>query len=232
LLCERRLHRLFAAAFPEISLIDPATPAPASGAFDHVLPIGGLARLFRRRRDDFPGRPYLTASPATQARWRQELGPKTAPLRIGLSWKGGTATTGRHDRSIDLADLRPILDLARCEFVCLQYGDPRAEVEALNERLPRPIRLFAPAEIADFEDLAGLVQNLDAVVSVQNTNVHLAGALGALGLAMIPHVAEWRYGAAGPRMPWYDSVELFRQGADRDWEPVIRDIAERLRQMA
>ena len=73
------------------------------------------------------------------------------------------------------------------------------------------------------------MQNLDAVVSVQNTNVHLAGALG---LAMIPHVAEWRYGAAGPRMPWYDSIQLFRQGADRDREPVIRNIAERLRQMA
>ncbi len=132
---------------------------------------------------------------------------------------------------MDLADLRPILDLAECEFVCLQYGDARAEVAALNERLSRPIRLFPPAEIADFDDLAGLVRNLDAVVSVQNTTVHLAGALGTPCLAMIPHVAEWRYGAVGPTMPWYESVELFRQGANRNWDPVIGDIAERLRQM-
>jgi tetratricopeptide (TPR) repeat protein len=230
LLCERRLHRLFAASFPQISLIDSAPPP--SDAFDLVLPIGGLARLFRRRREDFPGRPYLAAGPAALERWRRALGPKTAPLRVGVSWRGGTATTGHRDRSLELSDLRPILDLAECEVICLQYGDPRAEVAALNERLPRSIRLFAPAEIADFEDLAGLIQTLDAVVSVQNTNVHLAGALGAPGLAMIPHVAEWRYGAAGAAMPWYETVELFRQGADRDWAPVIRDIAERLRQMA
>jgi Tfp pilus assembly protein PilF/ADP-heptose:LPS heptosyltransferase len=228
LVCEDRLKGLFAHSFPDVALVDVAAAERAAEDAEVVLPIGGLARLYRSRLEDFPGTPYLAARPEVRARWAGRLGPKAAPLRVGISWRGGTAATGGEDRSIPLAALTPLLERASCEFVSLQYGDPAAEVAAVNAGLARPVRLFAPNEIADFEALAGLVQSLDLVVSVQTALVHLSGALGAPCLAMLTRTPEWRYAAQPTTMPWYGSVRLVRQGEDRRWAPVIEAVAAEL----
>ncbi len=103
-----------------------------------------------------------------------------------------------------------------------------AELAALNAGRHVPVRAFDPAETHDFEDLAGLIANLDVVVSVQTAAVHLAGALGTDCLTLLPHNPEWRYTASGSTMPWYRSVELHRQPAPGAWEPVVREVAQAL----
>jgi ADP-heptose:LPS heptosyltransferase len=100
-----------------------------------------------------------------------------------------------------------------------------AEIAAANAGRETPIRLFPSAEIDDFEELAGLAANLDAVVSVQTALVHLCGALGKTCLTLVPQTAEWRYGARGTTMPWYNSVRLFRQAEHGVWDSVIADAA-------
>ena len=99
---------------------------------------------------------------------------------------------------------------------------------AFNATLKRPIRIFPKDAIEDFERLAGLVLGLDLVVSVQTAIIHLSGALGAPCLVMIPHVAEWRYGAEGETMPWYNSVRLIRQSKADDWSAVIETVGAEL----
>jgi len=121
--------------------------------------------------------------------------------------------------------------LPGCEFVSLQYGDVAAEVEAVSGELKRDIRLFSWEEVNDFEDLAGLIEALDIVVSVQNSVVHLSGALGKDCRALVPYSPEWRYGAESSSMPWYRSVEIRRQSEPEAWEPVIRDVAGFLRSL-
>jgi tetratricopeptide (TPR) repeat protein len=232
LLCQPRLWRLVSAAFPGLTLVPPGATAEAVAQADHVLLIGSLGQLFRHRAEDFPKHSYLSARKAVRDRWAARLGPRSARLRVGLSWRGGTPQTRAQDRSIALADLRALLDLPDCEFVSLQYGDPREEVAAVNADLARPIRRFDPQEIDDFEDLAGLVQSLDVIVSVQTALVHVAGALGVPTLAMNRRVVPFRFGADPTAMPWYRSVELIRQDETETWGPVIREVAERLARLA
>jgi hypothetical protein len=64
---------------------------------------------------------------------------------------------------------------------------------------------------------------------VQNTAVHLTGALGRPCFALIPQNPEWRYMARSPTMPWYGSVRLFRQPARGAWAPVLRQVSEALK---
>lgn len=218
--CEPRLLRLMSNSFEGVSFIAIADPGPGQ----RVIPIGSLGRLYRPSPSDIPGVRYLTPRPQVVARWAERLGPRPERLRIGLSWKGGVRQTRMQQRSLALEQLRPLLELPGCDYVSLQYGDPREEVEAINATLTSPIRLFPRDEIDDFEELAGLVENLDVVVSVQNTAVHLAGALGKPCLGMVPFRPEWRYGKSGPAMPWYKSVTLFRQPAPEAWDPVIADV--------
>lgn len=223
--CDPRLERLFAASFPAVEFLDSAAAAERRDASAVVLGIGSLGGLFRNRPEDFPGEPYLAPRPETVARWAARLGPAQGRRRIGVSWRGGLVRTGQAARSLDLAQLRPVLDLPDCEIVSLQYGDPSAEVAAFNAHRAAPIRLFPPAEIDDFDDLAGLIANLDLVVSVQTALVHLTGALGVPGLVMVPATPEWRYGTEGSTMPWYRSIRLFRKDPDAAWEPLVDAVA-------
>ena len=227
--CDPRLARLFSASFPSVTFSGPNDAAIDPDTIDKILAMGSLGRLYRTSVQAFPGQPYLRPGPDAAKRWAERLGDRQARLRIGLSWRGGTSATRRDSRSLALEQLAPILDLPGCEFVSLQYGDPRPELAAFNAGRDPPIRVFDPEEISDFEELAALTANLDLVVSVQTAVVHLAGALGVPCLTMVPHNAEWRYAAQGEDMAWYRSVRLFRQSEPDAWVPVIQKVADHIR---
>lgn len=225
--CDARLVGLYEASFPNASIVGPeASAGMRLGDFEKVVAIGSLGHAFRTRLTDFPGTPYLTPRPGAVEVWAARLGPKCGRARIGISWRGGTAWTGATSRSLTLGQLAPLFGLEGCEFVSLQYGDPRDEVQAANRELGCGIRIFDPEEIDEFEQLAGLIQNLDWVFTVQTAVVHLSGALGRRCVAMVPERPEWRYMAAGSAMPWYRSVQIVRQGRGEDWAPVVERAVE------
>jgi Flp pilus assembly protein TadD len=231
-LCEPRLMRVLGNAFPDISFVHPSGAQVDSDSVDVLLAMSSLGAAFRPTATDFPGKAYLKAQQDGASRWAARLGDRRAGLRIGLSWRGGVPQTGRAERSIDLAALRPLLETPGCEFVSLQYGQVGAEIEQVNAGLAAPIRHFPPEDLFDFQDFADLIENLDLVISVQNATVHLAGALGKPCLVLLPRNPEWRYMSSGSRLPWYDSVRLIRQAQPRDWEPVVAEAAELARTLA
>ena len=223
---EPRLQSLFEHSFPKMRTVI-GSAALELGPFDRVVPVGSLAKVYRGAPETFSGRPYLSPRPAVTAVWHERLGPKTTPLRIGIAWRGGKGIRGVA-RSLALEALRPLLTRPDCEFVSLQYGEVENEVAQANQTLPRPIRVFPAKQIDNFEQQAGLIQALDLVISVQQTVVHLSGALGAPCLALLPFCPEWRYGVEGDTMPWYESVRLFRQKRDGDWAPVLAAVGAAL----
>ena len=223
--CDPRLVRLLGASFDNVTVRD---PTGGDVEADVAIAMGSLGGAFRREAADFPGAAYLRPRPEVRARWAERLGPRRARLRVGISWRGGVPGTGEHRRSLQLDQLGPVLDAPDCEFVSLQYGEVSQEVIAANANRAHPIRLLPPADIDDLEDLAGLMANLDAVVSVQNTVVHLAGALGKTAFALLPHRANWRYTAGRETMPWYRSVRLIRQAEPGAWTPVVAQAAAAL----
>jgi tetratricopeptide (TPR) repeat protein len=227
-----RLVRLFARSLPGVTFA-PSGRAGAvdAGAFEKVVALGSLAFAFRRSQSDFPGRPYLKASPQAAEAWRRRLTAAGPGPRVGVSWRGGVKRTRAVARSIDL-DALPFLGRDDLQFVSLQYGDVADEIAAVNRGLSRPVLAFSPAEIDDFDELAGLIEALDLVVTVQTTVAHLTGALGRPGLVMIPRWPEWRYGLQGDRIAWYGSLRLVRQAAAGDWAPVLGAVARELDALA
>ena len=92
---------------------------------DLQLAAGSLARRFRRRAEDFPQRPFLQANAHEVSRWKTTLDALGPGRKIGLSWRGGVAFTGRKRRSFSLEELLPVLRLPGVQFVNLQYTDVR-----------------------------------------------------------------------------------------------------------
>ena len=224
-----RLVGIFSRQFPSVAFFSKNQPEQFQPQNqDMLLRAGSLGYAYRQRAADFPRTPYLTADPGIVGRWQSILGAAETPLRVGFSWRGGTLVSNRDRRSIALDRLRPLLERNDCTFVSLQYGDVAGEISAYNDQASRKIVSFPREDIDNFDHLAALIEALDLVVSVQNTTVHLCGALGKPCLAMLPWKAEWRYGDSGNRMIWYSSVELLRQNSPDNWVDVLDAVDARL----
>jgi hypothetical protein len=87
------------------------------------------------------------------------------------------------------------------------------------------------AELDDFAETAGLISNLDLVISVDTAVVHLAGAMGKPAWVLLPFAADWWWLRGRDDSPWYPSVRLFRQAKFGEWDGVIMRVAKELQDL-
>lgn len=194
---------------------------------DYFVPMGDLPRRFRRSLSDFPKRrSYLVADPARIAYWRGRLAEQGPGPYIGMSWHGGTAVTRTSLRSMTPADLQPLAARRSATWVCLQYGKIGKEIEAARAA-GFPLAWWAES-ISDLDEFAALVSALDLVITVCNTTVHYAGALGTPVWVLAPKVPEWRYGLNNDVLPWYPSSRMFRQAEAGHWEQPLDKVGHML----
>ncbi len=233
--CHPKLEPIFHRSFPAAQIMkkDAGRSAERAAALtpDWKVAMGSLPQFFRRTRAEFPShRGYLRADEAKAARWKAKLDRLPGRRKVGISWRGGLASSRRSLRSIPLAQWAPVLAVPGVDFVSLQYADPEREIEALRGN---GLELHEwPEAIDDYDETAALVASLDLVISVQTAVVHLAGALGTPVWALISAAPEWRYGAAGASMVWYSAVRLMRQTALGPWDSVMAAVANELRASA
>ncbi|MDH5535942.1 MAG: tetratricopeptide repeat protein [Betaproteobacteria bacterium] len=180
--------------------------------------VGSLPRYLRRSAADFPARQfYLVADAEAGANWRTRLNQLGSCSKVGISWRGGTRKTRGGLRSLELNQLSPLLDRGDAVFVLLQRDLSQSE-DAVLARRPG---VSIPEIPSDLDELAALLCALDLVISVDNTNVHLAGALGRPVWALLPPSPDWRYGVNRETMPWYHSVRLVRRQQEEGWDSVV-----------
>jgi Flp pilus assembly protein TadD len=188
---------------------------------DYEIPMFDLPwRLGLAAPADAASPPYLQADPLKVAAWRDRLGPGRV-FRIGLAWAGRPSHPHDARRSVTLAALAPLFGLENCEFHSLQLG-PAATSAAGTAVIDHQ------DDLKSFDDTAALMATLDLVITVDSAPAHLAGALGVPVWIMLYAPAEWRWGAAGDRTPWYGGARLFRQRTIGDWGPVVEEIRARL----
>lgn len=235
--CAPRLESLFRRSFPAATVYASEAGQAAgwraqSGVPDFQVAIGTLPRYFRAHGANFPRHQgYLAADPARIAYWRQRLETLGPGFKVGISWRGGAASTRRALRSVALREWLPLLRQQGCRYVSLQYGNVKDELAALTGDHAIHVPHWQEA-IDNYDETAALVCALDLVISVQTAVAHLAGGLGRPAWVMVPTVPEWRYLQSGDSMPWYPSVRLFRQPHADQWQPVISTVAAELAQIS
>lgn len=224
---DERLISLFQRAMPNIQFIDQHTVLD-DGLFDAHLPLGSLPKYFRNTWTDFPLRAsYLCADSARAKGLRDVLCSYGKPV-IGLSWR---STNPKHglDRSIDLTELTQALSGLDATFLSLQYGDVVHDLETQFQN--NGVRIL-PCDFIDkredLEGLAALIEACDIVISVDNSTVHLAGALGRPVYLMLSFHADWRWMLETTQSPWYPTVHLYRQSEDGHWQDVLTALVDDL----
>jgi tetratricopeptide (TPR) repeat protein len=188
-------------------------PVPS---FDFHAPLLSLPLIMETRLETIPAKvPYLTADPGKVEQWRLRLGDEDT-RKIGLVWSGNPDHRYDRNRSIPLKDFAPILRSPGCSFVSLQVDDRNDEISGVDT----PVSDYS-SELKTFSDTAALIANLDLIISVDTSVVHLAGALGRPVWVLLPQMPDWRWLLDREDSPWYPSARLFRQQGGEGWGEVI-----------
>lgn len=203
-----------------MTVVARGTPVDAAAQ----CPFGSLGLWLRRQGGDFAsGGIELVADEtrrmALRTRYQKIAGDRRL---VGLSWRSTNRRIG-FDKSIPVHDLLPALQQPGIQWVNLQYGDCAADLAALRAA---GIAIHDDPEIDSFRDLDGFaaqVAALDAVVTVSNTTVHVAGGLGVPCRLLLPvgRGRLWYWPVNGNICPWYRSVRITRQTQAGEWGPAL-----------
>ena len=200
--------------------------------FDFHCPFIALPRAFGTTLATIPAEiPYVRADPALAASWRRRLPEPAGGPRIGLVWSGSPRPANRmanlidRRRSMPFSALAPLASVPDVEFISLQLGARAAEIG----NPPPGMRLHDPmGQVQDFADTAAIVANLDALVSVDTSVAHLAGAMGKPVFLLDRHDNCWRWLTGRNDSPWYPGLRIFRQTCPGDWGQPVADVAAAL----
>lgn len=192
------------------------TVVPIEGAwpaYDFHCPVFSLPRAFGTTMETIPREvPYLRAEPRLVKAWSRRL---PEGRRIGCVWTGQARPWAK---GFDVLQARRSLDsdvfrgLAGPGVVLLSLQHGHAAPDFMADPMPG---------VRDFADTAAIVANLDVVVSVDTSVVHLAGALGRPVVLLDRYDNCWRWFSGREDSPWYPTLRILRQRRMGDWGEVL-----------
>ncbi len=198
-------------------------------AHDLRCPLLSLPLAFGTELASIPAKiPYLRADRGLREAWKAALGPATRP-RVGIAFSGSAEHPEDALRSIPAATLLPLLALPELEFHVVQKDIRPADAAAL---LQVPDVRVQAEHLETFADTAALLTQMDLVLSVDTSIVHLAGALGLPVWVLLQQSADFRWLRGRSDSPWYPTARLFRQSRPLSWDKEILFVAQALRAFA
>jgi ADP-heptose:LPS heptosyltransferase len=225
--------RPFFARIPGIErLLSPPPGQPlaqinlAALAFDAWAPLLSLPRWFGTEAASIPAEiPYWTPDPTRVAAWRKHLAEagRRRARKVGLVIKANPASANYADRSMQVRDVLPLLELDAIDIVNLQHGPAGRELSIAAPSIIDPINGEVP-----LDEYAAALAATDLLISVDTMAAHCAGAMGHPAWITVAHSPQWTWGFNQTTTLWYSSVRIFRQAKPRDWSSTIAAIIERL----
>ena len=188
--------------------------------FDFQIPMLDLPRLFNTTVDNIPfNNVYLRVNDKQKKSWKKKLSLSNNKLNIGLSISGNINHTKNHVRSIPLEKVSPLFSESQFFLIQKELNDEDKKFLDNNKEI-----IFLGNEIKNFSDTAAIIENMDLILTVDTSIIHLAGALGKKSFLMLSFSPDWRWLLKRNDTPWYKSVRVFRQETVDNWKTVIDKI--------
>jgi hypothetical protein len=219
ILSKPELNRLFACLKGVSNVVD-----EIAMNYNYAISCINMPTILKTKDEcDIPRHTFLSVEPADAEIWRLKLAP-FKKFKVGLVWHGAYSPLHKYI-SIPLEQFRPILDVD-CDFFSLQKGQNQKDLcgfmaaNTINDLMD---------EVVDLYDTACFIYNLDLVISVDTSIVHLAGGLGK-PIWMFNRIGSgWRWLSNRTDSIWYDSVKIYNQTHILEWYSVIKNVAQDLR---
>lgn len=195
--------------------------------FDIHLPFLSLPKVLGLKDEEiFIGHEgYLKANPAITEQYRKKYFNNNK-FKIGIKWQGNTFYDT--ERVINVESFFNLMKLKNTQFYSCQTFDGSEELEKIKEKFEI---IDLGKTFKDFADTTAAVENLDLVICNDTSLAHIAGAIGKPCWILLPHVYNWRWHIDLSKCDWYDSVRIFRQEKQSDWQEVFDRVEIELKKL-
>jgi len=200
-------------------------------SYDWLVPLLSLPRILGEQFEpSLSPDSYLVVDPDIADHWAQVCS-QLEGVTVGFGWKGNSSYREDYLRSMSADEFMSLLDVPGVHFVSLQKGAD----EELSSARPDSLTLLGDeldCARGSFVDTAGIVSNVDLVVTTDTALAHLAGGMGADVWLILPAVADWRWGNGGHTSLWYPTMRIFRQSVLGDWAGLIAEVRSALEELS
>ncbi len=205
-------------------LVDAKELEDGAVKYDLYVPLLNLPGIFDTAADNIPAPiPYLSAKEPKVAHWRNKI--QTDAFKIGIAWAGNPIHTNDHNRSCALQNFTPLADIKNVKLFSLQKGTGTEQIKNWHGATEL---IDLGQAFADFSDTAAAIENMDLIISVDTSVIHLAGAMGKPAWTLLPFTPDWRWMMQRQDSPWYPTIKLLRQKQHGNWQELFHRVTDRV----
>lgn len=214
--------------YPNINIFD-LKNLPHETEYDYHIPMSSLGLYFHEKFE----KKFNFIKQDLSAFEDFKFKKKRKKIRCGISWFSESGHR-KHKKSINLNLLKDIFIFPDIEFVNLQYTDETKSINELEKQLNK--KIFLDHGIDCFNDILGLaklIKSCDVVITISNSNAHIAGKLKVKTFLLIPQYAGtfWYWQEDSLNNSYYPSIKYFKQKKLHQWTEPIEAIIENLNKL-
>ena len=194
--------------------------------FDVYASLMSLPYLFDTTLDTIPGEiPYFRVNNASKI---IDIG-HSDKFRVGFVWAGDPTHNNDINRSLDVGYFGSLIDMPNIELFSLQVGAGESSLSKTG--FAENVTVLGP-KLTDYAVTAAAIDQLDLIISVDTSVVHLAGAMEKPVWVLLPFAPDFRWMLERDDSPWYPTMRLFRQPKMGDWDAVFAQVRKELKRLA
>lgn len=192
--------------------------------FDYICSIVDLPHILKISKQEIQNSfyPYIKSNiPCNFSNYKNFY-------KVGICWAGNPRHLRDEFRSCNLSFFKEINKIENIKMFSLQKDIRKRYVNG------KIIDFCENAEDMKLVDMspymknwnytASIINELDLIISVDTSVLHLAASMGKKTIGLIPYLPDWRWGLGDQKNIWYPNLKLFRQKTFGNWQSVFDDL--------
>ncbi len=214
---DKRIAYLFSKSKFKIIFDEKDTPK-----YDFYKHLMSLPKIYYEKTKTFPPQKnFIPKDKKITLKWKEKLN-QIKGFKVGINWQGTKTYEVDHLRSIPLNYFKDLFNIKNINFISLQKGFGLEQIKNFKHK----DKLYDFSKEVDngeniFEDTIGILQNIDLVISIDSSLVHLSSTLGIKTFALLHFCPDWRWNLMTKEFSWYDNLKIYRQEEINRWDSIF-----------
>jgi|ETN07SMinimDraft_1059922.scaffolds.fasta_scaffold01530_9 Tfp pilus assembly protein PilF len=190
--------------------------------YDFYKHLMSFPKIYYEKTKTFPSQiNFIPKDKKIILKWKERLN-EIKGFKVGINWQGRKTYGADHLRSIPLNYFNDLFSIEKINFISLQKGFGLEQIKNFKHK----DKLYNFSKEVDngeniFEDTIGILQNIDLVISIDSSLVHLSSTLGIKTFALLHFCPDWRWNLMTKEFSWYDNLKIYRQEEVNKWDSVF-----------
>jgi len=190
--------------------------------YDFYKHLMSLPKIYYEKTKTFPSQiNFIPKDKKITLKWKERLN-EIKGFKVGINWQGRKTYGVDHLRSISLNYFNDLFNIEKINFISLQKGFGLEQIKNFKHK----DKLYNFSKEVDngeniFEDTIGILQNIDLVISIDSSLVHLSSTLGIKTFALLHFCPDWRWNLMTKEFSWYDKLKIYRQEEVNKWDSIF-----------